>query len=557
MQTPEGFTQEAYSWMNMAKVITDSLADSWFEHLGPVPISSSLSRNELGDKSVLQYFMPFFFGEEETKVLPTPFKDFSDLGEPVVLDESPLGKKLIKLLKQEGVTWDFKEERLPLTEFEGVLLPSLKHEGRGQWGTFFGMPYDQSFRIYKSRKSGKEVILWGADILAATRPFEHLTVRYGYDEQTNERYMIRNDEKKIAAGGITFGQWSTRIFIPALLKRLFYLGETPFPSNILDFPRTMAYGEEFPESLFPNPYFMHKKKSRVSGAYDENREGFLTSAANLTDVIEAGWLIQDMAEDQLSKCVSVASNGLTKMLTILEDGYLNHNTNLSQVIWDEALGSGVTLDEHCEYGGNSLGLSTWIPVPRIGIALYDTYERAPEALRDDNFAELEDISFNGVGPLVANCINSFVFSHLIDTEFHYMIDRLLESAYLMDVGSESTNALSNWGIAYYKRGEFELAKAKFLLALEREDKYSEAEASWWLTKIFEMEGNTKKAKVYRDRCQIAGGYNPDTGEGDQTAMTLSGSENSKVEGSAKFCFNCGEPFVEAGKFCTNCGSKRN
>ena len=588
MKLPTGLPVESYTWINLNKVITDSLADSWFEDIGTVPISSFLTPNELGDKSTLQESLPFFFGEDEIRVLPNNLREFSDLGEPVILEESPLGKKLLKVLEQESITWDYTPERLEITEFEGVLGLSLRQEGRGQWGTYFGMPYDQFFKIYKNRSSGQEVLLWGADILAATRPFEHLKVYYGYDEQTNARYMIQNDENELAAGGLTYGQQSTRIFIPVLLKKLFYLGETPFPTLNLNFPRSMAYGEDFPQALFPKPYFLNKKRSRVSGAYDQNSQGFLASAAKLPSVIEAGWIIHDMSEEQLSKCVSVASNALTIILTILEDGYLNHNKNGSQSnIWDQALGSGVTLDEDCEYGVNAMGLSTWIPIPRIGIALNDTYQRAPRALQEDIFAELEDISFNGVGPLVANCINSFVFSHLMDTQHHYMTDRLLEAAYLMDVQGESTNALSNWGISYFKRGELENAKDKFFQALEREDNYSEAEASWWLAKIFDLEGNSKRADEFRSRCQEAGGYDYETEllppaivDPNQVAESeterprhLGGSPDepfwdqfkplnisrSMIEGQSpgKFCSNCGERFQDLGNFCGNCGKKRN
>lgn len=560
MEVPEGFTPQAFTWLNMARVIVDGLADSWFEDLGPITLSDSLTAREAAELEFMRESMPYFFGEDETKVLPQKVSDVAWLGEPVPIDESPLGQKLIKVLKDNGVTWEFREERLELNAVSGVLMPSLKLEAAGQWGTLFGMPFDQVFKVYRDA-SGQDRILWGADLLAATRPFEHLTIRYGYDSETNERFAMQNDPEAVAAGGLTFGQWSTRVFIPVLLKWLFYLAETPFPTNLMNFPRTMAYGSDFAKELMPTPYFMNKRNSRVSGAFDLNNQGYLTSAARMPNVIEAGWVIEDMSEENLANCIVVASNGLTRMQSILEDGYLNHRTTESQFVWDPALHSAVVFDSDCELGGDALGLSTWVPVPRIGFVLNDTYQRAPGALDSGNFAELEQLSFNGAGPYVANCINSFVFSHLMNTDFYYMIDRLLESAYLMDVGDESTNALSNWGIALYKRGETAEAIKKFDMALAREDKYSEAEASWWLAKIYREAGNPELAATYDERCQKAGGYDADTGFAPEPAApSVSsgkiGAPSLAEQTTPKFCSNCGSAFQSEANFCPNCGAKR-
>jgi len=560
MEVPEGFTPEAFSWTNMSRKIVDGLADSWFEKIQPIGISETLTEQEKAEIELMAEGMPFFFGENETKVLQPSFLELSELGSSVPIDESSLGKKLISVLGKNNFAWNFREERVELDAVSGFLMPSLKLEGAGQWGTYFGMPFDQVFRVFRDL-TGKEKILWSADLLAATRPFEQLTKLYGSDEVTHERYLIQNGPEALKKGGLTFGQWSTKVHVPVVLKWLFYLAETPFPSVILNFSRTLSYGEEFPEALVPKPYFLNKTDSRVSGAFDLSDQGYLASAAKMPNVIEAGWIIEDMSEDDLSVCINIATSGLTRMMTILEDGYLNHNSANSVFSWDDALRSAVVLDSDCEYGINALGLSTWIPVCRVGFALNNTYVRAPHALKTGDLGELEDISFNGAGPLAANCINSFVFLHLMDTEYYYMIDRLLEAAFLLNVGEESTNALSNWGIALYKRGELDEAVSKFEQALGREDKYAEAEASWWLAKIYAELGNANKAAEFEKRCLEAGGYEEYTGfesENNSKIELISPdiSNLSGLQGQAKFCSNCGSAIEANFNFCSNCGSKR-
>ncbi len=560
MNVPEGFTPEAFTWMNMARKIVDGLADSWFENLKPIPVSKSLTVGEKTEIDLMKSFMPFFLEEEETKVLKPSFDKLSDLGEPVPIDESPLGKKLINVLSENNFTWNFREERVELNAVSGFLMPSLKLEGAGQWGTYFGMPFDQVFKVYRD-SNGKERILWSADLLAATRPFEQLNKFYGRDEETDERYQIVNDPEALKKGGLTFGQWSTRIHVPIMLKWLFYLSETPFPSNILNFSRSLSFGEDFPEEIIPKPYFLNKTNSRVSGAFELNEQGYLASAAKMPNVIEAGWVIEDMTNDQLSTSINIASTGLTRMMTILEDGYLNHSAAGTQFTWHEALRSALLLDSDCELGQDAMGLSAWIPVSRVGFILNDTYLKAPDALNSGDLGDLEEISFNGAGPLVVNCINSLVFSHLMNSEFYYLIDRLLEAAVLMDVGDESTNALSNWGIALYKRGEIDAAVNKFEKALAREDKTSEAEASWWLSKIYEEKGDVTKASKYQDRCSLAGGYDHSTGfepkgSPTNTALGLNKGSDTDVLGKSNFCSNCGSAFQALVNFCSNCGARR-
>jgi hypothetical protein len=57
-------------------------------------------------------------------------------------------------------------------------------------------------------------------------------------------------------------------------------------------------------------------------------------------------------------------------------------------------------------------------------------------------------------------------------------------------------------------GDYEKAKTLLHSALEREDKFSEDEASYYLSVIYEKEGDKNQSEIYRQRCELAGGYTP-------------------------------------------------
>ena len=78
----------------------------------------------------------------------------------------------------------------------------------------------------------------------------------------------------------------------------------------------------------------------------------------------------------------------------------------------------------------------------------------------------------------------------------------------MSVKDQSTKAMSNWGIAFYLQGKIELAITAFEIVLEREDKFAENEACFYLSKIYEKQGDLVKSEEYRKRCEAAGGYEP-------------------------------------------------
>lgn len=75
--------------------------------------------------------------------------------------------------------------------------------------------------------------------------------------------------------------------------------------------------------------------------------------------------------------------------------------------------------------------------------------------------------------------------------------------------NETTNAISNLGIFYFRHNVFNRAEENLLRALHREDRFAEAEASYFLAELYESRGKIKESRRYKERCEKAGGYTPD------------------------------------------------
>ena len=562
--TPDGIAEGGIGWESLARMATDSLADAWFEELSPVPIRETLQKGAVdADQSVSNawnLFAPFLNGVESTLAIPGLEISVSDLGEEIDLTEGQLGPALIATLADAGVTWAY-DEMVPIDHERLMEVPGLQTVGVAQWGSYFGLPIEQSFRVFRDYK-GNETCLWSANLLAATRPFEHLTGRSFHSSDTDDVYDFEISEDSIKRGALTFGQWSTKAFIPVLATQLFYLAETPFPSNVLrSFTRDIAFGSDFPANQRPKPVLINKTQSHARGAFDDKRGSYQTSGTLMPNVIEFGWTFGSTNQSEIRKILEVVTEGLRRMATILEDGYLNYRSDDFPFPYDDVLLSATKFDSDYVQGGSALGLSQWVPVQRLGFLLNETNIRFDQAVNMEKVSEQEWMAFDGAGFFVPHAINSLVYSTLILQKEWLTIDRLLDASVRMDVVEESTNSLCNWGLAKYRQGLIDEAIEKFEQALARSDKYSEAEASYWLSIIYEESGDTKKAQKYSARCVAAGGFefvqNSQVAAPSLTKSKNAGLSISKLTNQAAFCSQCGLQFKEDhAKFCAGCGNAR-
>jgi tetratricopeptide (TPR) repeat protein len=116
-------------------------------------------------------------------------------------------------------------------------------------------------------------------------------------------------------------------------------------------------------------------------------------------------------------------------------------------------------------------------------------------MSDPNLYHIDDIAYQ-----VEIAVQS-----LIDLENNLKIKDLEK---IPEVVNQITNAISNLGIFYYRFGLLDKAKEKLIEALQRKDNFAEAEASYFLAKIYNKVGESKKADEYQDRCEKSGGYTP-------------------------------------------------
>ena len=117
----------------------------------------------------------------------------------------------------------------------------------------------------------------------------------------------------------------------------------------------------------------------------------------------------------------------------------------------------------------------------------------------------------------AGCIsgaNTLAFSSWWNWEYNeglkkLVIDDALKRATELDAGIESTNAMCNWGICYFRFGNLEAAVEKLESALNAPDGSSESEASFFLMHAYSELGRIEESAEMKRRCEASGGYEPD------------------------------------------------
>jgi hypothetical protein len=105
-----------------------------------------------------------------------------------------------------------------------------------------------------------------------------------------------------------------------------------------------------------------------------------------------------------------------------------------------------------------------------------------------------------------NAINTLIFGFLIPEKQWDDIERFVNIAIEQNVPDQTTNAISNGAQALYLQGKVTESIEQFNVALNREDRFNESEASWWLSEIYKKQGNKGLYKEFKTRSKKAGGY---------------------------------------------------
>jgi hypothetical protein len=563
------YSENSLTWANLSLVMAGVQACAWFEGHGTSGLRSAWGLD--GSKSFEGVPSWFFEEENDARIINGSLIEDEAFGDSVSFPESTLGKAIIEALDRAGIVWEYRT-RYILDHTQFFEVDDAKLEIETHWNSYFGMRHVQSISIRKSA-TGEETAFWQSQVLVASREFEHI------DTFTNSieglYYLFEPDD---LPEGWTVGNMPLKAHLPILATRLFYLAETQFPgTHLMSFPRLARYGQDFDAQDLPQPSIQFTRSEGAFGplgtvdSFGDQAPQAMYSVFPM--VVSMGWRISTVNPESLDQILKVIPEGLVRIHTILEDGYLNGRSKDAPFNFELVTGAAVRLDEGRESGTSALGLSEWIPASHVGVYLADTLAAAREQHGNNGRESATGGAYDGLGLYAVSCINTLVFSHLIAEGDFYMIERLLDAAVRLGVGDESERACSNWGIARYQNGDLEGAIQKFEETLSMNAKTSVlAEVYYYLAIIYEELGKTTEAKRYRELCDQAGGYEPSDfqvkSQGKlnkaNTGLTKSNpglgtklSSNTPPESVNNFCSSCGNKYPDAyAKFCSSCGKSR-
>jgi len=561
-------------WQQITLAAIGPQATGWFEELKPVPLIEHLAK-PLAVSQNTQEMLPPLRGDSAS-IVPQMRVDLEELGEEVPIPDSELGRAIMAFLDSRGVNYEL-ETILTINHYQRVDLEG-KHELNGRWATEFGTPFAQRLAIYRD-KAGKETAFWHAHLMASTLPIEPFD-GFSYREDDGSAVRAGHSDQLLEQGAMTTGEWSTKIFLPEFLKRLAFMSETPFPSTawLTSFSRNMAYPDTPTESR-PIPTFAIRQHAAAEGFAREQSEAegqhvFWNSLH--PDVVLFGWRFGLDSASYFEDLMPTIVDGLTAAVSTVEDGYRNFRNEDYPADWDSTVGSPAAHYVEFERGVEAHGLPRWVAATELAtehfwtLRLYSEGEEADRQGRPHVQVELlHKVVDNGLGPYVASAVNTLIYSHYAyrlpdEPSLMELVEELADRSLSLEVYGETTNTMANMGIAYLMLGDQGRAIAAFEAALERADKFAEAEASFFLADIYQRQGNQALAEEYAKREQEAGGYEaPDwydrVAASPKTKLPLNQQTANPAASSprAKFCTQCGAAFdTEDSNFCSSCGSRR-
>lgn len=517
---PEGFSEGSLGWMHLARLITSTMADSWFSSFEKKSVRESFPSycTEYDSLSEIAFKYSLVVGNE-FKLIP----DFSSTIKEKDLKlisfvESKSGQTLLDFLEKLEVHHQ-RETSFLINDEQMLELPSeVSLRIHSFWSTYFGNSFTQIAEMYQD-SNGQEYCYWYAPVLYGSRGLgahELMEILADVDDPTSIASIQLSESEKMR-GVLPFGSWSSKIHLPWLAKCLFYLGETPFPSSLASVGRGLAF-VGLDEEEFPIPYMRFEQNSQVT-THSNARDSAGNSDRLMLNVlapqqVQMGWFFSVSDFEKIETILTTITTALIKILSYLEDGYLNHNNPGVPFQFDGVLFSDSQLERRFAQAGVHGGCSHWIPISEVFEKIQETETRwrAMGSSLKSNSAKREDLIWivdEGVGKAaVGSAINDAIFSHFLPEEEWGGIDWYAQRSLEMDILGETTNSLSNWGISKYLQGDFDYAIKLFESALSRDDKFAEDEASFYLSLIYKKMGIMDKSEEYRIRCDAAGGYEP-------------------------------------------------
>jgi tetratricopeptide (TPR) repeat protein len=543
-QSQEAKKEDA-PWYKQNLSLVDPNADSWFESFEPKH-ASEMHREPLAAMGKVAGLLSYV-AASDLKLVEAFEVSRNDLGSPLQIPNTEFGKELLNILEQEQVDVTYKSNWAETHErFEEL---GTKKRLQGQWATEAGTPFLQYLEIHNG-KDGQEVAYWFVDLLVT--PVHIEGVNHFEFESDDKDGSISTYTLNPESGGFSLGELSTKLALPVFLKQLAFMSETPFPSTqIMTMSRDLTFSG-VPDEARPVPFFTIKNYSEATGfsKLQTSRNSGESNAYEGTifpQVVQFGWRLSNKSIPHLSQLLPVIVNGCASAMTTVEDGYINFRSPDFSAPWDDAVGSPCSKLFEGSSRTSRAGAPQWIPVTQIGDLLVRTKDMFLESIEDQKqgrpeaaLEKLQRVVEDGAGPFLVHGINSLIYSYLIPElaqkpDLISEIDYLSKQAVDQMMEGQSTNAISNLGIAYFKLKDLDASSNAFLTALDMPDRYAEAEASFFMRLIERERDNLELAEKYEERCRLAGGYAPGAGLLDQSSTA--GEKLAPIEPSSNHFLN--------------------
>jgi tetratricopeptide (TPR) repeat protein len=522
-------TESGQSWTNLVRRIAPQLAMDWFSDYPKKPfpqwLEQDLGFSSEGVARLLEDFSSMELDRHE--VVPSIIRNPEHLGEIVPLLESPLAASVLAALAEKGVTGT----EVPYAAMGGMLIEiATPSAWMGAWGTGFGSRCQVWFEIRRNNLGIEHCVVY-TNLLVNTRPLVEGMVRELFDS-------------------IGIGRWC---------QTLLYLGETPFPSGIMSFGRSMAM-ESLPLNSYPQPLAWAENFGLTSSLLGNGAFGDLSvNFATFPLVLRLGYAIQALPTQELTDALSVAIDTLVNTSTIVEDGFRSSRGPDAEAPFDAVFMS--EFGFLSENPGRIDGYARWIPEPLLGSLYNRTHENYALSgqgvgTREEQRNALEWIANNGAGSEVASAINTLAYSFLIPAREFDEAKFYLTKAVSMDVLYESTNAMANLGGMFIADGDLQAAEEVLLKALEQPDRFAEGEANVLLARIYRSQGNREKSiECYQRAMRSENAKYVEIAKQECEGEIV--EKESAPTRLAKFCGTCGSAFENtSAKFCGHCGHPR-
>jgi tetratricopeptide (TPR) repeat protein len=551
-------------WVNAHLKVVEANATKWFEDLDPKTVSELFPKQLEAHKDVHGY-SAYFGGQEAGATIPGMEINLDELGEPDVIENTEIGRAVIAELRSRGVNFRFADS-IPINHFQSIVL-EVGDELLGQWGTELGTPFQHHFKVFKN-EAGEETGLWFVQLLASPLP---LSSANEYEiQEDGVRQTLSVPDEQLAQGLFCFGEISTKIHLPILLKKIAYLAETPLPnSQLMSFSRDLAF-KEIPKDARPIPtYSILKDKAFLSFAHGDEEAGEPDSFKGqiVPEMVIFGWRFGKESLAHVSSFIPTIVDGCTLAVSTIEWGYNYHRKQDTRVDYDFSLSN--PCKNYLDYvrGGSRLARPQWIPVTQLGdiITMCEkTLQNAQSQLYSEGglaWAELKKVVNDGVGWYIASAINKLEWLWYIpllvnDPEALPDSEYFLKQAISLNVQNESTQALIYLGLAKMMVGDYESAQKILRGALDRPDKFGTAEIHYYRSLIYAKQKNRSSQMLLRSYVKQLGGFLAPAYI--EEALNISESNAPGFESARpQNCGACGTQFEsEAVNFCGSCGTGR-